>query len=135
MVRLLVDAHELPLRTVERVMTYIALSCAAAGNNPFFLSPLVAGLCVMRHTHPPLYDKARRGELTWEEAATVIQPVGGRGVQEGWPLNVWKFTTVGGVLAEDDTDRMANIMVPHHAGPPTDIIPIMTKYIDSFINI
>lgn len=87
--------HDLPLRRLERVVTHVALAGTAHGARMNLIPPLVAGLCVMRETHPALYKKARRKQLTWDEALNFLQPPGTKGVEDEYTLEWWKMATGG----------------------------------------
>ena len=63
----LAHIHELSLRQIERAMTNVVLVAATMNKNQWFIPTVVAGLCVMRQTHPDLYALAQENELTWKE--------------------------------------------------------------------
>ena len=63
----LAKAHELSLRQMEHVMRSIVLVAASSSKKSLLNSPVTAGFCIMRQTHPKLYDKARENKLTWDE--------------------------------------------------------------------
>ena len=69
----LADAHNLSLRTLERVVANVALVYLATTKRYFRIACLVVGLCVMRQIEPALYAKARSGTLTWEEVAEFLR--------------------------------------------------------------
>jgi hypothetical protein len=93
---------------------------------------IVAGLCVMRHIHPELYDKARKQGLTWDEALTFLQPSKGVVVQDEWFLNWWKFA-VGEEMSEDELDRFNRSLWNYSIRDRTSLIPLMANYIDELI--
>lgn len=128
----LIEAHGLSLRTVERVVTGAILICAAAGRRQFFIAPLVGGLCVMRHTHPELYSKAQRKELTWDEARGFLQPTQGRGEQNERVLDWWKYSTIGGALTEERSLELADAIGQNFYGESGDILPTMLRYLENF---
>ena len=58
--------RQVSLRTVEKIMTNIALYYAGAssgGGNPVFVS----GICIIRHYAPELYEKIASSNATWED--------------------------------------------------------------------
>ena len=66
-IRDLAHIHELSLRQIERVMTNVVLVAATIKKNQWFIPTVIAGLCIMRQTHPNLYELAQENELSWEE--------------------------------------------------------------------
>jgi hypothetical protein len=92
------------LRTVERIMTTVALSLAFAGK---LIQPpiLLADLCILKVTHPHLFVKAKLGTLTLSEVSEALDL--------GWPAdehNRWRKDVVlgfwvyclGGEMADED---------------------------------
>ena len=124
----LAETYNLSLRRMERVMTHVALVCAATGPNQIIIPPLVAGLCVMRQVNPALYRKAGRKELTWEEARDFLQPTEGQGVQE-WTSGWWKYAT-GEEVSDDEIGEHERVLIRYAFRDPKDLIPFMANYID-----
>jgi len=65
------NRQNLSLRTVERIMTTVALSLAFAGN---LIQPpiLIAGLCILKVTHPDLFVKAKLGTIKLDEVREAL---------------------------------------------------------------
>ena len=77
-IRRLVNVHALTLRQMEHVLRNTVLASASVNENQFFVPQVVAGLCVMRQTHPDLYEHARENRLPWEEVKEFLQIDAGR---------------------------------------------------------
>lgn len=60
--------HRLSLRSIERVLTSIALSVSFSNRDALRLGPIVGGLAVMKIVAPQLYLNSLAGELSLEEA-------------------------------------------------------------------
>lgn len=58
--------RRLSLRTLERIMSNICL--ALAFEFDYSISPIVFGLLIMKVSSPEIYEKAKRGELQFNEA-------------------------------------------------------------------
>ena len=71
-IRFLADAHELSLRKIEHALTNVVLAAAVANESRWFIPPVVAGLCIMRQTHPILYERAQENSLTWEDIVSFL---------------------------------------------------------------
>lgn len=128
-IRALAEVHNLSLRRLERVMTHVALVCAAAGPGHPIIPALVAGLCVMRQTDPVLYRKARGKELIWEDARKFLQPATGEGVQDEWALGWWEYATRRD-MSQEELNQYAASRVQLFVGDRDDLIPLMASYID-----
>lgn len=139
---LLAEVYDLSLRTLERVMTHVALVCAAIGPRHLVIPPLLAGLCVMRQTHPALYAKARAEGLNWREAKGFLQPpeqsidtepdLQRFGVNREWTLDWWKYAT-GGELPDEKVQRIGQSIAQYHIQNRFGLIPIFAGYIDELI--
>jgi dephospho-CoA kinase len=127
----LATVHDLSLRRLERVMTHIVLVAAAVGQR-VIIEPLVAGLCVMRQTHPALYGKARVQGLTWAEARKFLQPTEGQGVQDEWTLNWWKYCT-GDDVPQEEVNDFQRFQAQYNLNDREKIIPLMAEYIDDLV--
>ena len=77
-IRFLADAHELSLRKIEHALTNVVLAAAVANESRWFIPPVVAGLCIMRQTHPDLYERAQENNLTWEDVVNFLKIDGNR---------------------------------------------------------
>lgn len=88
-------AKGLTLRHIERIMTYIALSIVfttSKTHNFFMPGPILGGLCVLKAIEPELFQKAKSGNLTFEET---LDAFGFSRWPEGhskeWSQKWWKF--------------------------------------------
>ena len=68
----LAHIHELSLRQIERAVTNVVLVAATIRKNQWFVPTVIAGLCIMRQTHPNLYALAQENELSWEEVKNFL---------------------------------------------------------------
>jgi hypothetical protein len=62
----IVQSRNLSLRTIERIMTTMALALAFS-DNVSLPAEILGGLCVLKTTDPELFIKAKRGALTFDE--------------------------------------------------------------------
>ena len=67
----LIDAHQMSLRSVERVVSNLVLFCSAVRHA--FPVELVIGLSIMRVLDPLLYDRALSGRLTDEAVESFLR--------------------------------------------------------------
>ncbi len=85
--------YNLNLRTVERIATHLALYFTASGNETFTLSTLVAGLATIRQVAPELYEKARQGKMTWDDAQRFFMFDQWSKDTGEWDQGWWKYIT------------------------------------------
>lgn len=131
----LASAHCLSLRQVERVLTHLAIVSAAAGERNLLIPPVVAGLCVMRHTAHPLYQKARNGELTWEEVERFLGPVPNHGVEDDWVRDWWRYVTEDEGMAPERKQRFQHeLTFTYNIANPRRALSLMCGYLDEFQN-
>lgn len=96
-IRCLVNTYELSLRKIERALTNVVLAAATASENQLFVPPVVAGLCIMRQTHPDLYARARENNLTWHEVENFlkidsnIDENNNLAISREWALGFWQY--------------------------------------------
>lgn len=131
-IQALAEGHNLSLRQLERVMTHVALVRAAARPDRLLSPPMVAGLCVMRQTHPDLYSKAKVQGLTWEEVINFLRPPAAQVKPEEWTLDWWKYAT-GADLPEEKIRQIAQSVGRYHLDNPKDLIPFTADYIDELV--
>lgn len=123
--------REVSLRTVEKIMTNIALYYAGAssgGGNSVFVS----GICIIRHFDPELYGKIASSNATWDEINKFFG-------FDSWPqertsslyANWWRFLfdRPDGELAKTNLDQSAMRAVK---GMSNDLLPKITAQVDNF---
>ena len=135
-IRFLANAHELSLRQIERVMTNVVFAAAAANEKQFFISPVVAGLCIMRQRHPDLYARARQNILTLEDVHQFLKIdgddydsreslAGGR----KWALVWWRYF-IDPELSTEIIDKLSSGGWYNLIGERLSLLPTLTNYID-----
>lgn len=85
----LANAHMLSLRQMERALTNLVLATAAAKGNLLFDPAVIAGLCIMRQTHPDLYKHARRNNLDWKDAEKFLKAANDK--EREWVVGCWQY--------------------------------------------
>jgi len=64
--------RDLSLRTIEQIVTLLAIALAYSAQNFFRPAAILAGLCVMKVIAPEHYRKAKAGTLRLDEVRTVL---------------------------------------------------------------
>jgi hypothetical protein len=62
----------LSFRTIGQIMSNLALGMAFAPQGALRVPAIIGGLCVFKTIEPALYEKAKLGNLTFEEAALAL---------------------------------------------------------------
>jgi hypothetical protein len=73
LVGLVADQNNLGLRTVERIMSVLAIALAYTPRDFFRPPPIIAGLCVLKVQMPELFAKAKKGTLSYSEVERVLR--------------------------------------------------------------
>jgi len=93
-VNLIALKKRLSLRTLERIMSLVAITAAYNKNATEQVFPVTAGLCIMKVLEPELYRKAKSGRLTYSDVTAFFEfsasPTDGSG---DWNLfmNAWRY--------------------------------------------
>jgi dephospho-CoA kinase len=129
--RTMAEVFDLSLRRLERVMSHVSLLCAVTTASRPVNPPIAAGLCVMRQTHPELYDKAQRQNLTWNEVQRFLKPAVAQGALDEWSVGCWKYAT-GEIISKEDFELYRGSIGTYFdkLGDRTKLIPFMANYLD-----
>ena len=98
-IRHLANAHTLSLRQIEHVMRNIVLVAAFSSRlaSPSLLVTII--LCIMRQTHPKLYDMARRNNLSWKEVEKFLK-IDKNSHRDNYVGNIWRYISAPDVSEE-----------------------------------
>lgn len=104
------EERDLSLRSIERVFSTLAIALAVTDDRSFRLPPVLAGLCVLKVTHPDLYRKAKKGSLTFADARQIFFSREGKDEEEKhrlqWSKEWWQFCT-GPTMPEERVNELA----------------------------
>jgi hypothetical protein len=64
--------RNLSLRTIERVMTILAVSLAFSDKGFFRPPPILGGLCILKVMEPHLFNKAKKGTLDYSDVSRAL---------------------------------------------------------------
>jgi hypothetical protein len=100
LVRNVAEARQLSLRTIERIVTCIALARAFTPENHLWLDPIISGLSTIKIIDPSLFRSLQRGEATLAQVTTAFA-VGNWPSDDplSWALEWWTFC-----LGENESD-------------------------------
>lgn len=101
LVQNIAEARRLSLRTIDRIVTCIAIARAFTPENYLWLQPVLSGLCVLKIIDAPLFQRTLRGDVTLDEIRSVFAP-------ESWPEDsshtTWIMEWWTYCLAKDEAD-------------------------------
>jgi KAP family P-loop domain len=72
LVRNVAEAKQLPLRTIERIVTCIALARTFTPKNYLWLDPIISGLSIVKIIEPSLFRSLQRGDAALDQVATLF---------------------------------------------------------------
>jgi len=126
MVRHVAEGNNLSLRTIEHIMTTLAVALAYTPPKYFRPPPILGGLCVLKVCSPDLYIKAKRGELQYAEVNAALglhwtapSEQGGRSRHfADW----WKFCT-SETVEKDVAERFQQGLFRYGIDDRREIVP------------
>lgn len=85
MVAYVAKNRDLNFRTLERIATSVVFALTTS-TNYFKAAPIVAGLAIIKITHPDLYKKAKTGKLKFADVESIF------GLEKGsWEEEWWRY--------------------------------------------
>ncbi|WP_417845903.1 KAP family P-loop NTPase fold protein [Thalassospira povalilytica] len=87
-------SHKIELRSIERIHAHLLVNTRSLAKNQLKLAPLIAGLCILRHLRPELFDDALEGKLMWKEVSEFFQfEQWAKSRSYEWFANWWRYLT------------------------------------------
>lgn len=105
------EARDLSLRTIERIVTNVALAYAFLPPKRFAPPPIVSGLCTLKVVEPELYRCALHGALSYAAAAEVLGFPLKRVGEADLPFDArwWAYCTDGPLKLEERERLMQSL--------------------------
>ena len=123
--------RQVSLRTIEKIMTNIALYYGGATSGEGSSAALVAGICCIRHCAPDLYDKISSSTVTWNEIHQFFSfdswPQTG---DSSWFKEWWQFIFDRLDNEPEESSWLRSIM--RSRGKATEILPQLVQRVDNF---
>jgi len=124
----MVRLKKLSLRSIERIMSYLAIAYAFSDERALRIPPILAGLCVLKVIDPIAYGEAKRGELIFNRAAQALGlPDSGTEGGSDWENNWWRFCTDDNV--SDQIIERYNKNLFEYSITRQEIVPMTANYI------
>jgi hypothetical protein len=121
------ERRGLSLRTVERIVSTVALVSAFTSDNYFRPPAIVGGLAVIRHIDPALYAAARNGTASYVDVATALRldvdPDSGSHVVESAQL-MWRYCLDPG-MSESEVRQVSQELSRYNIGARSTIVPLI----------
>lgn len=134
LVRHVAEAQDLSLRTIERIVTYVALAKAFTPKNYLWLDPIVVGLCIMKVLNAELLRRAKSGTLTIDDVRTVLAIGKWRDDASGddWTMQWWTYCLAKTEAEHPDIDWKAlrSSLARYTIRERKDIIRVMATHLD-----
>jgi hypothetical protein len=128
------EARQLPLRTIERIVTCVAIARSFTPENYLWLHPIISGLSVIKIIDPPLFHRALLGEATVDEVknafAVAKWPSDSSGSE--WTMQWWTFCLAKSEAEDPDLDwrGFKQHLFQYSIRDRTTIVRIMASHID-----
>jgi hypothetical protein len=124
------ETQALPIRSVERVLSNLTLALIAVPESSLRLHSLIAGLSVLKALYPGLYNKAKAGSLSYQEAAAALSlSVPASSELETWVAEAerwWKH-----VLNDNADETVSHVLRRHFGGSSNNALPaVATQVLD-----
>jgi hypothetical protein len=88
----------------------------------------------MRQSHPHLYKKALRGELSWPEAHEFLTPTGRQEIDEkDWAQGFWRYATDAPMDA-GELNKFEQGLFQYNVRSRNSLLPFTANYIEAFVN-
>lgn len=132
--------HPLSFRTLERVGAYVALLNTSITQRHFVQPYLIAGLCILKVIQPALYDRARTGQLTFEEVDNVLafsqwrtEHDASTRSQLSQRAEVWWRYALGAPLKDEEKHQIDSGMWQYNFGYPGRTVTYLCEVLDGFV--
>lgn len=123
--------RQVSLRTVEKIMTNIALYYAGSSSGGGAYPVFVAGVCCIRHCDPDLYEKISSSKVTWNEINQFFGfdswPQNG---DSSWFRNLWQM--IFDCLDHEPAESSWLQRIAHNKGRAKEILSEISAQIDNF---
>ncbi len=123
--------NNLSFRTIEKIYTNIAAALAFSPPNSFRPGVIVAGLCVLKVTHPNLYMRARDGRVTYDELAGPLSLEKKYNEEEYGierAIDFWRYVT-NHPMTDEEVQPYRNILMQNRIRSRDDLLPRICKRI------
>ncbi|WP_412776561.1 P-loop NTPase fold protein [Thalassospira lucentensis] len=126
--------ENLQLRTIERIHAHLLLNVRSLDDNELKLGPMIAGLCIMRHLQPALFDKALVGRLFWKEVSEFFQfGSWAENLSSTWFAQWWQYLTDRDLDQDADwVERLKHSTWQYHIRDPQDLLAWGAKHVVEF---
>jgi hypothetical protein len=129
--------QDINLRSIERIMTTLAIALAYSPRNILRAAPIIAGLAILKVVAPQLYLKAKRGTLRFNEVQDILALKGeqspGRSSRREWVAEWWRYSTDGQASDQFVSGLGARLSFDYNIDEGSQIVPLMAnEVIDRF---
>jgi hypothetical protein len=131
LVRNVAEARQLSLRTIERIVTCIALARAFTPENYLWLDPIISGLSIIKIIDPSLFRGTLRGEATLDQVKTVFA-VENWSSDDPWMLEWWTYCLAKNEAEHPtlDWNSFRQTLARYHIRDRKDIVRFMSNHMN-----
>jgi hypothetical protein len=127
------EAKQLSLRVIERIVTCIALARIFTPKNYLWLSPIIAGLAIIKIVDPVLFRNAVLGNITLDQIKDVFVTYKwptGQSSSHAWIMRSWTYCLDPTALSEADRRGFEQHLFRYSIDEPKRIIRLMSQHMD-----
>jgi len=131
-VRYIAEQRNLSLRSIERIMSGLAVVFATTSETVFRPPPILGGLSVLKVIEPELYNKAKRGKLTYEEVRKALDLDAEVDEQDrigDWYIDWWRFCT-DAELDQAKIQEFGRSLLRYGIDDRFDVVPFVVEMFD-----
>lgn len=128
--------NDIKLRTIERIMSTLAITLAFSPTNSLREPSIISGLCVMKVIAPTLFEKAQAGTLVYQEVSDLFK-LKQKDDHTDWPgeyfITWWRYGTDASV-GQETIERVRSALFHYNLRDRTRLVPTIANYIvDGFV--
>lgn len=127
------EIHDLSLRSIERIMSNIALTFASTTDRQLRLAPVIVLFCFVRHLSPDLYRRIKMGQATYREVAEFMRFDDWKDAREVEWFEQWVRYVLDDEMSPDEVRELDKSLFRYNVGDRKDLIKITSAYIDELV--
>ncbi len=121
--------NNMSLRTIERIYSQFALSIAVSSDRQLRIAPILAGLCIIKIVNPSIYDRARSGDLRYDDVRVILGfHVAATDNAEQWWSEWWRFCT-DPENSPENKNKYQSAIWDYNLSHEREIVPLIVKSI------
>ncbi|CAM3117372.1 KAP family P-loop NTPase fold protein [Asticcacaulis taihuensis] len=130
------EEKNLSLRTIEKIVTNIAICINYTGGTTFRPYPLIIGLCIFKALDSDLFVQAKTGKLKFLTVSQYFnfQKDANGTYEDAWTVNWWRYC-MGEEMTEEELSDYRNVRFNYNFGERATILKVVANnVVDKIVN-